>query len=83
MPHNNKNKSGAETKLLPSKWLGGQSRDYSQRDTASKERTIDKEAQEQLDSLSTQESCYENKIKANPNWQFAGIYSDVGSGTTV
>lgn len=44
---------------------------------------VSTKAQEQLDSLSTQESCYENKIKANPNWQFAGIYSDVGSGTTV
>jgi len=26
---------------------------------------------------------YEERIKANPNWQFAGIYSDTGSGTTV
>lgn len=36
---------------------------------------------DQLDSLAAQERYYEEWIKANPNWQFAGIYSDVGSGT--
>lgn len=30
-----------------------------------------------------QESYYQNKIKSNPDWQFAGIYSDVGNGTTT
>ena len=44
---------------------------------------VSTKAQEQLDSLSTQESYYENKIKANTDWQFAGIFSDVGSGTTI
>lgn len=36
-----------------------------------------------MDSLAAQERYYEERIKANPNWQFAGIYSDVGSGTTI
>ena len=40
-------------------------------------------AQDQLDSLAAQERYYEDRIKANANWQFAGIYSDVGSGTTI
>ena len=44
---------------------------------------VSTKVQEQLDSLAAQERCYEEKIRANPNWQFAGIYSDVGSGTTV
>ncbi len=35
--------------------------------------------QDQLDSLAAQERYYEERIKANPNWQFAGIYSDVGN----
>ena len=39
--------------------------------------------QDQLDSLAAQERYYEERIKANPNWQFAGIYSDIGSGTTI
>ncbi len=39
--------------------------------------------QDQLDSLAAQERYYEERIKANPNWQFAGIYSDVDSGTTI
>lgn len=39
--------------------------------------------QDQLDSLAAQERYYEERIKANPNWQFAGIYSDVSSGTTI
>lgn len=38
---------------------------------------------DQLDSLAAQERYYEERIKANPNWQFVEIYSDVGSGTTV
>ena len=33
--------------------------------------------------MAAQENYYENKIKANPDWQFAGIYSDVGRGTTI
>ena len=39
--------------------------------------------QDQLDSLAAQEQYYEERIKANPSWKFAGIYSDVGSGTTI
>ena len=44
---------------------------------------VSTKAQDQLDSLVAQEHYYEEKIKANPNWKFAGIYSDVGSGTTI
>ena len=33
--------------------------------------------------MAAQERYYEDRIRANPNWQFAGVYSDVGSGTTV
>ncbi len=37
---------------------------------------------EQIISLETQKSHYETYIKANPNWEFAGIYYDEGiSGT--
>ena len=39
--------------------------------------------QDQLDSLAAQERYYEERIKSNSDWQFAGIYSDVGSGTTM
>lgn len=39
-------------------------------------------AKNQLDSLATQECYYEDNIRAHPNWRFAGIYSDVGSGIT-
>lgn len=44
---------------------------------------VSTKAQEQFDSLATQENYYERKIKANSDWQFSGIYSDVGSGTTI
>nr|WP_325198938.1 recombinase family protein [uncultured Oscillibacter sp.] len=44
---------------------------------------VNTKSQEQLDSLATQERYYEERSKANPNWKFAGIYSDVGSGTTI
>ncbi len=44
---------------------------------------VSTKAQDQLDSLAAQEQHYEELIKANSSWQFAGIYSDVGSGTTV
>lgn len=44
---------------------------------------VSTKAQEQLDSLAAQERYYDDRIKSNPNWQFAGIYSDVGSGTTI
>lgn len=44
---------------------------------------VSTKAQEQLNSLAAQERYYEDKIRANPNCLFAGIYSDVGSGTTV
>ena len=39
--------------------------------------------QEQLDSLTAQECYYEGRTKTHPNWKFAGIYSDIGSGTTI
>ena len=44
---------------------------------------VSTKTQKQLDSLVAQENYYEDKINANPDWQFAGIYSDVGSGTTI
>ena len=44
---------------------------------------VSTKAQDQLDSLAAQEQYYEERIKANSSWQFAGIYSDVGSGTTI
>lgn len=39
--------------------------------------------QDQLDSLAAQERYYEEQVKSNSDWQFAGIYSDVGSRTTM
>ena len=33
--------------------------------------------------MTSQEQYYKEQIDANPSWPFAGIYSDVGSGTTV
>lgn len=44
---------------------------------------VSTKTQEQLDSLAVQAQYYEERIKVNPSWQFAGVYSDVGSGTTV
>lgn len=44
---------------------------------------VSTKAQDQLDILTVQERYYEEQINANPNWQFAGIYSDVGRGTTI
>ena len=44
---------------------------------------VSTKTQDQLDSLAAQEQYYEARIKANPNWKFAGIYSDVGSRTTI
>ena len=44
---------------------------------------VSTKAQDQLDSLAAQEQHYEELIKANPSWQFTGIYSDVGSGITA
>lgn len=44
---------------------------------------VSTKSQEQLDSLAAQERYYEERIRANPNWKFAGIYSDIGSGTTI
>ena len=40
-------------------------------------------ATEQQSSLLAQELYYEDYIKQNPDWIFAGIYSDIGSGTRV
>ncbi len=40
-------------------------------------------AAEQLSSLAMQEQYYEKHIKQNPDWIFAGVYSDIGSGTRV
>lgn len=44
---------------------------------------VSTKAQDQLDSLTAQEQYYKEQIDTNPSWQFAGIYSDVGSGTTI
>ncbi len=44
---------------------------------------VSTKSQEQLDSLAAQERYYEEQIKANPNWKFAGIYADIGSGATI
>lgn len=44
---------------------------------------VSTKSQEQLASLAAQERYYEERIKTNPNWKFAGIYSDIGSGTTM
>ncbi len=38
---------------------------------------------EQLSSLAMQEQYYEKHIKQNPDWIFAGVYSDIGSGTRI
>lgn len=40
-------------------------------------------AAEQLSSLAMQEQYYEKQIKQNPDWIFAGVYSDIGSGTRI
>ncbi len=43
---------------------------------------ISTDSEEQLLSLETQKLHYESYIKANPNWEFAGLYYDEGiSGT--
>lgn len=44
---------------------------------------VSTKAKDQLDSLATREYYYEDNIRAHPNWRFVGIYSDVGSGTTL
>jgi site-specific DNA recombinase len=38
---------------------------------------------EQMGSLNLQKRYYESLIKENPEWLFAGIYADIGSGTQV
>ena len=40
-------------------------------------------AAEQQSSLVAQEHYYEEHIKQNPSWVFAGVYSDIGSGTRI
>ena len=40
-------------------------------------------AAEQQSSLVAQERYYEEHIKQNPSWVFAGVYSDIGSGTRI
>ena len=91
--YNGRNTKEAGTDSLVDKLLGGWNHGYRQRDPTSKKKPCLKrvaaychgstKAQDQLDSLATQEQYYEERIKANPRWQFTGIYSDVGSGTTV
>lgn len=44
---------------------------------------VSTKAAEQLPSLAMQEQYYEKHIKQNPDWIFAGVYSDVGSGTRI
>lgn len=38
---------------------------------------------EQSSSLTIQEQYYEKRIRQNPDWIFAGVYSDIGSGTQI
>ena len=38
---------------------------------------------EQSSSLTMQEQYYEKRIRQNPDWIFAGVYSDIGSGTRI
>lgn len=38
---------------------------------------------EQQSSLAAQKHFYEDYIKRNPAWIFAGVYSDIGSGTQI
>ncbi|WP_295751042.1 recombinase family protein [uncultured Oscillibacter sp.] len=40
-------------------------------------------AAKRLSSLAMQEQYYEKHIKQNPDWIFAGVYSDIGSGTRI
>ena len=44
---------------------------------------ISTQAIEQQSSLVAQEHYYEEHIKQNPTWVFAGVYSDIGSGTQI
>lgn len=44
---------------------------------------VSTKAAEQLSSLAMQEQYYEKHIKQNPDWIFAGVYSDIGSGTRI
>lgn len=44
---------------------------------------VSTKARDQLDRLAAQEQYYEERIKTNLSCQFAGNYSDVGSGTTI
>lgn len=37
----------------------------------------------QSSSLTIQEQYYEKRIRQNPDWIFAGVYSDIGSGTRI
>ena len=43
---------------------------------------VSTDSDEQLESLKAQREHYENYIKSNPEWEFAGLYYDEGiSGT--
>lgn len=44
---------------------------------------VSTKSQEQLDSLVAQKCYYEEGIRANPNWKFTRIYSDIGSRTAI
>lgn len=37
---------------------------------------VSTDSEDQLISLETQKSHYESMIKANPDWEFAGLYYD-------
>lgn len=39
---------------------------------------VSTDSDEQIESLETQIKHYESSIKANPNWEFAGVYYDEG-----
>lgn len=38
---------------------------------------VSTDSDEQLNSYYSQKTYYEDKIKSNPEWEFAGIYADV------
>jgi len=44
---------------------------------------VSTDSDDQLNSLENQKAIYEEKVKSNPDWAFAGIYADPGiTGTT-
>lgn len=45
---------------------------------------VSSDSEDQLNSLAVQVDCYTHLIQENPNWEFAGIYTDEGiTGTST